>query len=67
MRLERDLHDAIKEDLESGDEDRANFARDHYALKWSDEDRDCESLTWGIMLEVREKLREYSMSLPPLI
>jgi DNA-binding HxlR family transcriptional regulator len=61
--LEIRLRELQKADLESGHVDRTNYSRDWYTLKESGDsvaEPGNDGQQWALMLEIRDKLKEYS-------
>lgn len=65
--LENALAEAASKDAKSGDVERIIYARDWQSLSESlraTNDDAHDSTQWKIMLDIREKLKEYSESVP---
>lgn len=63
-RLEAELREIAKEDLESGDPQRLHFNKDWWELSQASE-KAGNNIQWLKALEIRETLGVYSTSSPP--
>lgn len=61
VQLEAELQCIAREDAQSDDPDRQNFRYSHLKLQKSLEEGDGDDIQWRKILEIREKLENYSM------
>lgn len=59
VELEHEFQECSRENERSTDTDRATFSKDWYTLAHADGGRERQ---WGIMLQIRQKLKEYGAS-----
>lgn len=77
--LELRLHRYEREDQNSGEREKMDRAVDWFKLRYSEDDKPMENLAadeiqpadlvnkrWATLMEIRKKLKEYSMPLPIL-
>jgi len=63
INLENALHKQAKEDFESGHPERSIYASDWETLRDSTTEKDGNPAQWNLMLQIRERLKEYNQAL----